>query len=321
MFQTTEDLIEMFSDNSKEELHFLVSTRKDQRSNSVASLAAPTTADFPRLSSYDNEAKLTLKLCSMLECLGVLFTAEMTQGCNAPNSTSFPYIEDLCDDVGRAIINSLSFPLLDSKLDELSDHYSELLQMRQDCAIHGLRFLHSVMIIKPIKASLVQNSLLDVLQKLLFDNGDLLTKEVIMTFSLMISIGGFSRETFDASLYRKLLKACLIVKADDVWPYFSMFSRHLCDGSSKIAPNYVMLEKRADTHAMDIFGDELAVSNRLWTFESAFGSHGVHLHGKFAYEFHLGTPGVVQIGWASDFSNFNEFGGWGAFYCTIYEPA
>ena len=33
--------------------------------------------------------------------------------------------------------------------------------------------------------------------------------------------------------------------------------------------------------------------------------------GKFAYEFRIGTDGIIQIGWASDEVDFNQLGGWG----------
>jgi hypothetical protein len=31
--------------------------------------------------------------------------------------------------------------------------------------------------------------------------------------------------------------------------------------------------------------------------------------GKYAYEYRLGTVGVIQIGWAKENARFNEFGG------------
>jgi hypothetical protein len=52
--------------------------------------------------------------------------------------------------------------------------------------------------------------------------------------------------------------------------------------------------------------------NRFWTFESFIGSHGVCAgQGKYAFEFHLGSAEVIQIGWTSRLDEFNPYGGFG----------
>ena len=53
------------------------------------------------------------------------------------------------------------------------------------------------------------------------------------------------------------------------------------------------------------------VRNRGWGFETGIASHGVTGEGKYAFEFQLGTIGIIQLGWCSKNVVVNERGGYG----------
>jgi SPRY domain len=47
------------------------------------------------------------------------------------------------------------------------------------------------------------------------------------------------------------------------------------------------------------------------TFETSWASHGVTQSGKFAYEFCVGSSGIIQVGWATAQADFDPFLGKG----------
>ena len=278
--------------------------------DSSATSTAPIKSNFPELHNNSKESNALLNLTSMLECVTLLFCGEVVQEVSS-NQTSFSYIEDLGDDIVRTIMNCLSIPHL-VFLDDEVDLSIDLKKTRQHAAIYGMRFFHSIVKVKILHNKFMEKSICDALEKLLFNHGDQVTKEVIISFTIMLQ-EGYPKSVFQKSLFQKILKAAFILKTyDEIWPYISRLTRYLFNYTNSLSTiNYLSILKREESHAIDIFEDELTVSNRLWTFESAFCNRSVQFHGKYAYEFHLGTSGVIQIGWASDCMNYNEFGGWG----------
>lgn len=142
----------------------------------------------------------------------------------------------------------------------------------------------------------------------------------MIAFSILLKSGkpkiykGYKKEELlkNHEAVIKLLQTAATLKVDHVWSYFNEFIFFLCNfGSKSTELQYITFSKDYSTSFVDKFNNSLFVKNRFWTFETAVASKGVTQSGKFAFEFQLMSDSVTQIGWSTNSTSFNPFGGWG----------
>lgn len=169
--------------------------------------------------------------------------------------------------------------------------------------------------VEPLCSFLIRRSLVSMVLQLILGKGQPLTKQIIILFYLLLESGVPRKDILAVphSLILLLKAGYSLNNQGDVWAYVHQITRRLCDYTchSSSVPPYLRPSEVNSTSDIDIFRHGLLVRNRLWTFGSVLGSHGVQHHGKYAFEFHLGGDGVIQVGWSSGFNQFNEYGGWG----------
>lgn len=102
---------------------------------------------------------------------------------------------------------------------------------------------------------------------------------------------------------------------DDVcWAYFLQLIYYLSDFSADINREPIFSQKFKYVHTFPQSGVVISpkkVRNSTWTFASVMTKVGVTRSGKHAFEFVIGTSGIIQVGWANSKADFNELGGWG----------
>jgi hypothetical protein len=113
-------------------------------------------------------------------------------------------------------------------------------------------------------------------------------------------------------IFLAIYKAMSENRDEDMWPYFIGCVSIFSDWTLGEEPfDYVNLLNEMTSTQIDIFPCSLEICNHSWNFETVVGSHGVTVSGKYAFEYQLGTTGIIQLGWASNQFTFNQRGGYG----------
>lgn len=127
---------------------------------------------------------------------------------------------------------------------------------------------------------------------------------------------GFGKDEFDQhpSIFFFLLKYVTIEQSSKLWMLLRYLATNLCDhfsSSSVVSPHYVTISQSLSSENMSVFQQSGVIFNSSWTFESIRASHGITESGKFAYEFQIGSGGIMQIGFSTADCKFDPYLGQG----------
>jgi hypothetical protein len=177
----------------------------------------------------------------------------------------------------------------------------------------ALRLLGAlVTVVDPIGA-ISESEIFQSFVRLLGVRDDRITRQVLLTSYDLVRHGiGIDAILNCPSIFLALYRAMAEIRDEDLWYYFHGLVSACCDWTGVFQnAAFVNLAHEKTSCLIDVFQDSLEVCNRSWNFETVVGSHGVSRTGKYAYEFQLGITGIIQLGWCSDLSKFNERGGYG----------
>jgi hypothetical protein len=281
-------------------------------SSEITSPTSPTKVEFPDIGSPTIPKKLSELSTAwkyLMDSLIVFLDPELFRvGNDQENSDFRQLLDDSVPDICRMIFRAFDSPL-GSK---------DATDFRIEVGEAGLRLLSALVSTVDLNDGISQLEGFEVTTfeyfvRLLGCRDDRITRQILLTSYDIVRNGiGLDVILNQPSIFLALYRAVTEVRDEDLWYYFHGIVSVCCDWSGVFqAAPFVNLGNPKTSCLIDIFPDSLEISNRSWNFETVIASHGVTGTGKYAYEFQLGTTGIIQLGWCCDESSFNERGGYG----------
>ncbi|KAJ3275868.1 hypothetical protein HDV01_006734 [Terramyces sp. JEL0728] len=232
------------------------------------------------------------KLLTILECLGILLKSKIFENEQPEDHQPLSeYIKDILDDVGTSLLNALVFPLV---LNQLNQQISGNLEtMKLEIPKAAVECIVNLLYIESFREFMLSETIISILFVLLADYGHKINKPIIYALPHF------------ASYVAKL-------NNEQDWVFFKKFVSKLCDFTlADYSPTVLSLDETRSTQFADIENHSLHCFNKTWTFETVVARYGVSGRGKWAYEFQLGSAGIIQLGWVCAQYEPKEYGGWG----------
>ncbi|KAI8906728.1 hypothetical protein EDD86DRAFT_192583 [Gorgonomyces haynaldii] len=214
--------------------------------------------------------------------------------------------------MATALYDLATFPLIDS--DRHKRAFEGLSITEEEICILSVRCLEGLLRFESVGELLHTLDFSVLICGLLQTERPRLVRNVLQSLTKLIEEPYFGRTlTARPLLFFIILKAVTLEGDPRIWADFRHFASILARGTvfEPIAIGYAHVHRSLATADIIVNHQTFEVYNRSWSFESVRCSHGVSENGKYAYEFVLGSDGIIQIGWCTLDCVFEPYTGQG----------
>ncbi|KAJ1569078.1 hypothetical protein HK405_010191 [Cladochytrium tenue] len=186
--------------------------------------------------------------------------------------------------------------------------------LRELLAIRSLNVITALTSAEAVRTFIEAKSIPSLLLALVRSRSKPLAREALLCLAVCLHHGirlQLSQEHIDI-----ILKCTLF----DGHPLSTFYGQLLLDLVADLTPKksaslldsaYVSADLNSVTPYLCLSKNKMEVRNDSWTFESVRATHGVTGSGKYAFEAHLNTDGIMQVGWTTTDIVFDSEGGEG----------